>query len=167
MTDSLIARKGTYSDIPRVLEIYNQGILERTATFETRLRAEEDIRPWVDSKYPFVIVESDGRVDAFSVAFPYSTRDCYSGIAEFSVYVWGKSRGKGLGRAAMKYLIDQCERNGFSKLVSRIFTENTASRTLLRSLGFREVGIYKKHGKLEGKWRDTVIVEFLISKNLD
>ncbi len=166
MKNSLVARKGTNSDIPRVLEIYNQGILGRTATFETRLRAEEEIMPWVGSRYPFVVVESDGHVDAFSVAFPYSLRDCYSGIAEFSVYVWAESRRKGLGRAAMKHLIGQCERNGFSKLVSRVFTENTASRNLLKSLGFREVGVYEKHGKLEGIWRDTVIVERLISKNL-
>lgn len=162
-----VARKGKYSDLPRVAEIYNQGIEGRTATFETRLRTEENIGPWVDSMHPFTVVESMGRVDAFAVSFPYSLRECYSGIAEFSVYVWNSSRRKGLGRIALQHLIAQCELAGFSKLISRVFTDNKASREFLRSLGFREVGIYEKHGKLDGKWRDTAIVELLISKNMD
>lgn len=167
MEENLTARNGTPSDIPRVLEIYNQGIAGRNATFETQLRTEDDLQQWVGSRHPFSVVESGGTMEAFAVAFPYSLRDCHSSIAEFSVYVWSGSRKKGLGRAAMKHLIGQCERNGFSKLVSRVFIDNTASRNLLRSLGFREVGIYEKHGKPDGKWRDTAIVEYLISKNLD
>ena len=163
---NLIIREGKETDIPRVLEIYNQGIEGRTSTFETRLRTEADILPWVGSRFPFMVAESGENVEAFAVAYPYSQRDCYRSIAEFSVYVGSGSRRKGLGREAMKHLIDRCESNGFAKLVSRVFTDNMASRNLLRSLGFREVGVYEKHGKLEGKWLDTVIVEYLISKNL-
>ncbi len=160
-------RKGTNSDLPRVVRIYNHGIEERTATFETKLKEEADVKPWVDSPYPFVVAECSGIVESFAVAFPYSSRDCYRTIAEFSVYVSKPARGQGLGRAVMTELISECEKNGFTKLLSRVFTDNLPSRNLLRSLGFREVGIYEKHGKLDGKWRDTVIVEYLISRNLD
>ncbi|HBY96787.1 MAG TPA: hypothetical protein DEP84_23040, partial [Chloroflexi bacterium] len=70
-------------------------------------------------------------------------------------------------RLAMQALINAAEHTGFWKLVSCVFVENAPSRILLRSLGFREVGIYEKHGQLDGSWRDVVIVERLIPANLD
>lgn len=153
-------------DIPEVLRIYNSGIAERIATFETDPRTESDIAKWLDSRYPFVVAESEGNVKAFAVTFPYSSRECYSGIAEFSVYVSKESRGKGLGSQTMKLLLGECEKRGYWKLVSRVFTDNIPSRSMLQSIGFREVGVYKNHGKLDGKWLDTVIVEYIISKNV-
>ena len=68
---------------------------------------------------------------------------------------------RGLERAG---LIDAAEGAGFWKLVSRVIVENEASRALLRSLGFREVGTYRRHGKLDGEWRDCVIVELLLGE---
>ncbi len=76
-------------------------------------------------------------------------------------------RRMGAGRLAMNALIQEAERAGFWKLVSRVISENTASLNLLRSVGFREVGRYQKHARLDGVWRDTVIVERLIPANLD
>ena len=75
-------------------------------------------------------------------------------------------RGIGAGKAVMKLLIEESERSDFHKLVSRVFPENRPSRSLLGSLGFREVGIYEKHARLDGTWRDTVIVEYLFGENL-
>ena len=69
------------------------------------------------------------------------------------------ARGRGAGKLALQFLVSAARKAGFWKLVSRVFTENIASLRLLRSLGFREVGIYEKHGQLEGIWRDVVIVE--------
>jgi phosphinothricin acetyltransferase len=74
-------------------------------------------------------------------------------------------RGQGLGRVAMLALIDAARDAGLWKLVSRVFVENRASRALLKSIGFREVGIYEKHAQLDGVWRDAVIVERLIPEN--
>lgn len=167
MTESILTRQAKGKDLIPVLEIYNQGIGERIATFETRPRTVEEIEGWLNSGYPFVVTEYQGGVKAFAVTFPYSSRDCYRGVAEFSVYVKSDARDKGLGRATMSGLLNECEKDGFWKLVSRVFTENTPSRRMLTSLGFREVGIYEKHGKLDGKWRDTVIVEYIINKNID
>ena len=161
------ARPATPQDARAIAEIYNQGIEDRVATFETRLRSPQDIRAWFDGVHPFVVVEDEGRVIAFASTSPYRSRECYAGVAEFSVYVARASRGRGAGRLAMEALIGEAKKAGFWKLLSRVFTENTASRALLRSLGFREVGTYEKHARLDGVWRDVVIVERLISSHLD
>ena len=109
-----------------------------------------------------VVVEDEQAIVAFASTSTYRPRACYAGIAEFSVYVAHSQRGRGAGRLAMEALIAAAEQSGLWKLLSRVFVENVASRSLLRSLGFREVGIYEKHGQLEGTWRDVVIVERLL-----
>jgi phosphinothricin acetyltransferase len=159
------ARSATPDDAAAIARIYNQGIEDRVATFETRPRLAEDIDKWFTGKHPIVVVEEDGQVIAFAAASGYRPRTCYAGIAEFAVYASRDSRRRGAGRVAMQALITAAEAAGFWKLLSRVFVENAASRGLLRSVGFREVGVYEKHGQLDGVWRDVVIVEYLIAKN--
>jgi len=84
------------------------------------------------------------------------------GVAEHSVYVDRRAHGQGAGRIALEALITACEERGFWKLVSRIFPENITSLRLHEGVGFRRVGVYHRHGKLDGEWRDCVIVEKLI-----
>jgi phosphinothricin acetyltransferase len=153
------ARPATLEDAAAIARIYNQGIEERIATFETRLRSADDVRAWFDGAHPIVVVEDSDQVVAFASTSTYRPRECYAGIAEFSVYVAREARRRGAGRLAMEALIAEAAAAGFWKLVSRIFVENTASRALVRSLGFREVGVYHKHGRLDGAWHDVVIVE--------
>ncbi len=162
----MYTRPAALTDCASICAIYNQGIEDRVATFETRLRSPDDIRAWFDNRHPLVVVEDNGQVIAFASTSTYRPRDCYSGIAEFSVYVSREARGLGAGRAAMQGLIAAAEQVGFWKLVSRIFVENTVSRRLMQSLGFHEVGVYEKHGQLDGVWHDVVIVELLIPANL-
>ena len=159
------ARRATPADAPMIAHIYNEGIADRVATFETSPRAAEEIQAWFDGAHPIVVVEDEQAIVAFASTSTYRPRACYAGIAEFSVYVARSQRGRGAGRLAMEALIDAAEQAGLWKLVSRVFVENVASRNLLRSLGFREVGIYEKHGRLDGVWRDVVIVERLIEAN--
>jgi L-amino acid N-acyltransferase YncA len=161
------ARLATPDDAQAIALVYNEGIADRTATFETRPRTAEDVRGWFAGKHPIVVVEQDGAVAAFASSSSYRNRECYAGIAETSVYVARAWRGHGAGRMALEALIESAERAGYWKLVSRIFPENHASRRLIRSLGFREVGIYEKHGKLDGVWRDVIIVERLIPANFE
>ena len=163
---ALAARPATPADAERIAQIYNEGIEDRVGTFETRPRMAEDVRAWFDGRHPIVIVEEDGAIIAFASTSSYRARDAYAGVAEFSVYVARLGRGKGAGTTAMRALIDAVKPAGIWKLVSRIFIENTASRRLMASMGFREVGVYEKHGKLDGRWRDVVIVERLIPENL-
>jgi L-amino acid N-acyltransferase YncA len=166
MSATLHARRATPDDAPMIAQIYNQGIADRVATFETSPRAIADVWAWFDGAHPIVVVEDDQAIVAFASTSTYRPRACYAGIAEFSVYVARSQRGRGAGRLAMEALIAAAEQSGLWKLLSRVFVENVASRSLLRSLGFREVGIYEKHGQLDGIWRDVVIVERLIEANL-
>lgn len=158
----LTVRLAAEQDAATMALIYNQGIEDRVATFETRLRRTEDILRWFQGRYPLVVVETDGQVVGFASTSLYKDRECYQGIAEFSVYVDRAWRGRGVGKFAMQHLIGEAKQAGFWKLVSRILVENLSSRALMRSLGFREVGIYEKHAQLDGIWRDAVIVELLL-----
>lgn len=155
-------RTAVPDDAPAIARIYNEGIEDRIATFETRPRSADDIRKWFEDDYPIIVVEHEGEVIAYAAGSLYRPRDCYAGIAEFGVYVKREWRGQGVGRLAMLAFFREAESMGFWKLVSRVFVENAPSRALLRSLGFREVGIYEKHGQLDGVWRDVVIVERLL-----
>ncbi len=155
-------RLATVEDAEAIAAIYNQGIEDRVATFETALRSAADIKGWFSKSHAVVVVDEVGTVVAFAATFLYRERACYAGVREFSVYVERDWRGRGAGRMAMKGLIEESKKRGDWKLLSRVFPENTQSLKLLYSLGFREVGTYKRHAKLDGAWRDVVIVEFLI-----
>jgi len=157
-------RLATPADAPAITRIYNEGIADRTATFETRLRMPEEIVAWFDGVHPIIVVERDGDVVAFADTATYRPRDCYAGVAEFNVYVARTHRGMGAGREVMEALIEAAASAGLWKLVSRVFVENRASRQLLARVGFREVGIYRRHARLDGLWRDVVIVERLIDE---
>ena len=160
----MLVRAATPDDAPAIAHIYNQGIEDRIATFETRPRTPEDVQAWFDGLHPIIVAQDDdGTILAFASTATYRPRDCYAGIAEFSVYVKREARGRGAGRLVLAALIDAAGSAGFWKLVSRVFVENSASLALCRQQGFREVGTYYKHGRLDGVWRDVIIVERLIA----
>ena len=151
-TTELKVRAATPADASAIAAIYNEGIADRIATFETEPRSGEQVARWFDNRHPIVVVEgSEGTVLAFASSSTYRERECYAGIAEFSVYVARQHRGKGAGRLAMSALIDAATRAGFWKLVSRIFPENRASLALTVRMGFRQVGTYHRHGVLDGQ----------------
>ncbi len=159
-------RLATTDDAAAMADIYNEGIADRVATFETKPRTEAEVRAWFDGVHPLVVVEDANQVIAFASTSTYRPRGCYDGIAETSVYVARAARGRGAGKLALQKLLELAEEAGYWKLVSRIFPANQNSRKLVRSLGFREVGVYEKHSQLDGIWRDVVIVERLLPKNL-
>jgi L-amino acid N-acyltransferase YncA len=161
----MMTRLAVATDAEAIARIYNQGIAERIATFETEPRTAAQIAAQLADKgdrFPTVVVERDGQVVAWAGAGAYRSRGAYAGVAEHSVYVDRAARGTGAGRAALEALFRAYEERGFWKLVSRIFPENTASIALHERAGFRIVGTYRRHGKLEGQWRDCVIVEKLL-----
>jgi L-amino acid N-acyltransferase YncA len=165
MPAAYITRAATPDDAPAITLIYNQGIADRVATFETEPRSAAEIAGWFIPRHLVVVAETgEAGPVAFAAAFPYSARSCYAGIREFSVYVARDYRGRGAGRSALGALIASAEAAGLTKLTSRVFPENAASRALLKQLGFDEIGIHRRHGKLDGEWRDCVVVELLIGE---
>jgi phosphinothricin acetyltransferase len=146
-----------------IVRIYHQGTEMRIGTFETRPRSAEDIRSWFGGAYSIVVVEGNG-IAAFAATSNYPPRECYAGVAEFSVYTARGARSLGAGGLAVEALIEAAKRAGFWKLVSRVFVKNRLSRKLLYSVGLREVRVYEKHARLDGEWRDVVIVERVLGR---
>jgi L-amino acid N-acyltransferase YncA len=161
-------RAATPADAAAIAAIYNEGIADRIATFETEPRSAGQIAEWFTGRQLVIVAEGaeTGPV-AFAASFPYSVRPCYAGIGEFSVYVARAYRGRGAGRAVLHALIEAASGFGLHKLTSRVFPENIASRALLRGLGFEEIGIHRRHGKLDSRWRDCVIVERLLDVGVE
>jgi L-amino acid N-acyltransferase YncA len=168
MADEITIRHARLDDAAAIADIYTQGILERVATFESEPRTEADIRRKLEQeseRHPTLVAEIDGRVAGWASISLYRPRECYAGIGEFSIYIDRDARGKGVGKVLLRALIDEAERLGYWKLLSRVFTFNTASLNLCKSQGFREVGIYEKHAKLDDRWLDVVIIERVIPSN--
>src|SRR5438874_6109793 len=143
----LVVRPARLEDAAAIARIYNQGIEERIATFETEPRSVEQMTDWLrekEGRYPVIVAERQGRVLAWAGVGSYRPRPCYDVVAEFSIYADRDARGSGAAQAALQGLIDACERAGFTKLVSRIFPENVRSRGLCKKVGFREVGVYRR-----------------------
>lgn len=165
-TPHYVTRRAEAQDASALAHIYNQGIVDRNATFETRLRNADEMISIIDNaEFPCVVACHDNSIIAFASTSRYRTRECYAGIAEFSVYVERSWRGRGAGFVVMQALITTAQVHGFWKLLSRVFVTNHASRRLLAKLGFREVGIYHAHAQLDGAWRDVVIVERWVAEN--
>jgi len=165
--NDLSTRLATPDDASAIAAIYNEGIADRIATFETEPRSPEQIAKQLIDKadrFPTVVAEHAGRVVAWAAAGPYRARPAYAGVAEHSVYVARSARGKGAGRVVLDALCRAYAERGFWKIVSRIFPENAASLALHERCGFRVVGVYQRHAKLEGEWRDCVIVERLLDE---
>jgi L-amino acid N-acyltransferase YncA len=159
----LRTRAAGLADATAIAAIYNEGIADRIATLETEPRSAGQIAEWFSGRQLVIVAEIEemGPV-AVAASFPYSARPCYAGIGEFSVYVAREYCGRGAGRAVLAALIEAATAAGLHKLTSRVFPENAASRAVLKGLGFAEIGIHRRHARLDGLWRDCVIVERLL-----
>jgi phosphinothricin acetyltransferase len=164
----VIVRPATAADAPAITRIYNEGIRGRGATFETRERTVADILKWFDDpRFPILVAEESGEVVGWAAASSYRARECYAGIAEYSIYVASSHHGRGVGNTLMPVFLEACRQAGFWKVLSRLFPENAASRALCARHGFREVGVYERHASLDGVWRDVVIVERVLAQGPD
>jgi phosphinothricin acetyltransferase len=145
-------------DWPEVARIYAEGIATGNATFETEVPSWED---WDAAHLPAhrFVVERDGRVCGWIAAVPVSSRCCYAGVAELSVYVGEEARSQGIGAKLLAAMIESSERAGFWTLQTGVFPENAASLALLRGFGFRAVGTQERIGRLHGIWQDVVLLE--------
>jgi L-amino acid N-acyltransferase YncA len=145
-------------DWPEVTVIYAAGVATRNATFET------DVPPWEewDARHlarPRLAAVETGAVVGWAALSPVSARACYAGVAEDSVYVAPGRQGRGVGRALLEELVARSEAEGLWTLQTSIFPENRASLALHLRCGFRVVGVRERIGRLDGVWRDTVLLE--------
>jgi phosphinothricin acetyltransferase len=147
-----------HSDSQKVLEIYRMGLETKNATFETVVPSwqEWDSKHLRHSRFVF---EEDSKIAGWAALSPFSSREVYKGVAEVSIYVASGFRGKKIGSALMEKIITSSEQNGIWTLVSSVFPENEATLKLHTKFGFREIGRRERIAKLDGIWRDTILLE--------
>ncbi|MGE5326154.1 MAG: N-acetyltransferase family protein [Deltaproteobacteria bacterium] len=146
------------SDWDEVRAIYFEGIETRNATFETEV---PDWEKWDAGHHPFarLVARGESGILGWAALSPVSARACYAGVAEASIYVARRSWGSGIGRALLEALIRASEERGVWTLQASIFPENAASLALVKRCGFREIGRRERIARLDGIWRDTVLLE--------
>ena len=159
-------RLGQPGDVDELVRIYNEGIDDRVATFETAPRTRADVVAWFDNGLTVWVVESESGLAGYAVAFPYSPRACYAGIVEASVYLSRADRGRGVGRRLLAALLDALTEQGRHKVLAKIFPENSASLRLFMQFDFYTVGLHRSHAKLDGVWRDVALLEKVITENI-
>lgn len=146
------------ADMPAVLAIYAEGLATRNATFETRVPTADELRSrWLpDLAW---VAELDGEVVGWTAITPVSTRECYAGVGESSVYVAEAARGRGVGKALLFTQVTEADKAGMWTLQTSIFPENRASLALHHSAGYRTLAVRTRVARLDGAWRDTVLLE--------
>ena len=163
----LTIRAAAPDDAAAVAAIYNEGIEDRLATFETRPRTSGEVAAWLGDGRPFLVASAGGAVVGFARVSAYSDRCAYAGVGEHGVYVARDARDGGVGRRLLDAVCEASERAGLHKLTGRIFTDNEASRALHLAAGFDEVGVQRRHGRLDGRWKDCVLFERLLGEAAD
>lgn len=160
----VVVRRASLGDAEAMCAIYNAAIAERGSTFETEPRSAGDFERRIDdARFPLLVGDAGEGVIGWAGLASYSNRPCYAGIGECSVYVAVDARGRGVGTALTEALASAAEENGFHKLIGKLFTDNTASRRLVERCGFSSVGLHRRHGQLDGTWRDVLVVERLLT----
>ncbi len=148
----------TERDSPDVLKIYQMGLETRNATFETTVPSWE-IWNSKHHKHSRLVYIENTNVVGWAALSPTSAREVYGGVAEVSIYVHANFKGRGIGSQLMEKLLISSEENGIWSLFSSVFPENSATIKLHEKFGFRVLGYREKIAQLDGKWRNTVLLE--------
>ncbi|WLR54687.1 N-acetyltransferase family protein [Mesobacillus subterraneus] len=158
MEGSIKINKMLPDDWGKVHSIYLEGIATGHATFQKEAPYWEEWDLGHNGECR-IVARLDGDVMGWAALSPVSSRSVYAGVGEVSVYVSQQHSGKGIGSLLLKSLIEISEQNGFWTMQSSIFPENEASIKLHKNHGFREMGRRERIGKMDGVWRDTIILE--------
>jgi L-amino acid N-acyltransferase YncA len=156
-----VIRPARPDDGEAIATIYNQGIEERQATFQTRLHDPGELELKTEQRGGQLIVsEREGRVVGWGGWTGYDDPAVYyAGIAECAVYVHREARREGVGVELLEGLAAEAPKFGVHKLVAKVFTSNESSIALFRHCGFRDVGTHLRHGRLDGEWKDVLVME--------
>lgn len=160
---AVAVRPATVADARALSRVFNQGIAERVATFETREQSPDRFVAMIEAGALVLAAERGGVIVGFGFVGPYSDpADYYSGVGEATLYVDREARRAGVGRRLLDALAAAAPAHGYHKLVGKLFTTNEASAAMLRTAGWREVGVHRRHGRLGGEWKDVLVVEKLL-----
>jgi L-amino acid N-acyltransferase YncA len=158
-----VIRSARPGDAESICRIYNSALAERQYTFETEPRSDRSFEDRIrDSRFPLLVVTGEGKIAGWAGLAPYSSRPCYAGIGECSVYVALETRGRGLGTALTRALAEAAHDAGFHKVIGKLLPDTAASIHLVERCGFRPVGLHHRHGRLDSEWRDVLVVERLL-----
>lgn len=163
----LSIRPAISSDVNRITEIYNEAILNTTATFDTEIKTETDRLEWFtahDETHPVIVAEIKGKVIGYASLTRWSDRCAYDGTAEVSVYVDHEYRGQGIGKKLLEVLTLEGEKAGLHNLISRISEGNLSSIHIHELFGFTHIGVMKEAGKKFGKFLDVHMMQKLMRK---
>ncbi|QCJ42153.1 N-acetyltransferase [Bacillus sp. S3] len=163
--EDIVIREIKEQDIKFVQEIYNQGIEDRIATLETETKDSSYMNDWFEKhngRFKAIIAEHEGQVIGWASLNQYNSRSAYDGVADLSVYISREFRGKGIGKKILVNLESLAKENGFHKIVLFTFPFNRLGQGLYNKMGFREVGVFKNQGILDGKYVDVRAMEKLL-----
>jgi phosphinothricin acetyltransferase len=158
-------RRALPTDASAIADIYNQGIRGRMATFEAAERTPDERAAWLSERpqrFPVLAALDADRLVGWLSLNPFSPREAYRYVADVSVYVDSRMRRRGVGSRLLEAGIAEARRQGFHKLVLTLFPENHAARALYLHHGFQSVGILREQGLLDGQWRDTEMMDYLL-----
>jgi L-amino acid N-acyltransferase YncA len=158
-------RTATVADAAPICRIYNQGIQDRVATLETEERTPAERAAWLEARgprHPVLVAEGDGAVVGWASLNVFNARRAYEHVADLSIYVERGARGQGVGRRLLEAVVARARELGYHKLVLAAFPWNEAGMRAYRRAGFREVGIYREQGRLDGRWVDTIVMEKIL-----
>jgi L-amino acid N-acyltransferase YncA len=159
-----VVRPARPVDAEAIAEIYNEGIEDRQATFQTKRHDPGELELKTEQRGgQLLVADAGGRIVGWAGWVGYDDpADYYAGVAETAVYVAGDSRRRGVGETLLAALAEEAPKAGVHKLLAKIFTTNEPSIELYRRCGYREVGVHRRHGRLDGEWKDVLIMEKLL-----
>lgn len=158
-------REASTNDLPSILRIYNQGIEDRIATLEEGIKDDSYIKEWFEQhqgRFKVLVAEHDGEILGWASLNRYNSRCAYEGVADLSVYILREYRGKGIGSQLLTSIDEVATANNFHKIVLFTFPFNQLGQHLYTKKGYREVGVFKNQGILDGKFVDVMAMEKLL-----
>lgn len=160
-------QEASFEDVQDILIIYNQGIEDRIATLETDEKDMEYMSKWFlnrEKRYTALVAKDENGVIGWASLNPYSHRCAYRSVADLSVYIKREERGKGIGKLLLQAIEEAAVNNDFHKIVLFTFPFNPSGQKLYRKMEYREVGVFREQGELDGKRVDVMAMEKLLGE---
>ncbi len=158
-------REAMPADIDAIRQIYNEGIADRVATLDESLKSGADLEQWWNDhggRYSVLVAERDGKIVGWTSLNRYSPRNAYRGVADLSIYVARHARGTGIGTLLLERIERVAKAAEFYKLVITALASNQAGRALYGKTGYRLVGTFANHGRLDGAFVDVIALEKML-----